>query len=84
MYIAQSGLQLLYSAADVKGVATKGAHGALTQEQTLQVLLGGSNLMVRRGADGAFVIFRGANLDVPAQDMAEALAALAALPLSPK
>ncbi len=75
MYLAQSGLQLLYSTADVLGVATNGARGALTPEQTLQALLNGSNLLVRRGADGAFVIFRGTVLDVPAQDMVEALGA---------
>lgn len=77
-YAAQSGAQLLYNAADVKGVATAGARGALSQEQALKALLGDSGLLVRREPGGAFVVFKGIWLDLPAQDLAEALAALAA------
>ncbi len=76
-YAARSGVQLLYNAADVKGVASPGARGALAPEQALRALLGDSGLLVRREPAGAFVVFKGVWLDLPAQDLAEALTALA-------
>ncbi|WP_394778647.1 TonB-dependent receptor domain-containing protein [Undibacterium sp.] len=77
-YAAQSGLQLLYNAAEVKGITTKGAHGAMTQEQALAALLADSGMVVKRDGASALVIFRGTLLDLPAQDAAEAIAALSA------
>lgn len=56
-YAAQTGVQLLYIADDVKALRTAGARGALTDEQALAALLQGSGLQLRR--DGAAVlIFR--------------------------
>lgn len=56
-YAAQTGVQLLYVADDVKALRTPGARGALTEEQALAALLQGSGLQVRRDA-GAVLIFR--------------------------
>jgi iron complex outermembrane receptor protein len=56
-YAAQTGVQLLYIADDVKALRTAGVRGALTDEQALTALLQGSGLQLRR--DGAAVlIFR--------------------------
>jgi len=56
-YAAQTGVQLLYLADDVKTLRTAGARGALTEEQALAALLQGSGLQVRRDG-GAVLVFR--------------------------
>lgn len=56
----QSGVQVLYSAADIDGVATRGARGAMTADQALGQLLAYSGLQVRHDGSNAVVIFRGA------------------------
>ena len=56
-YAAQTGVQLLYVADDVKALRTAGARGALTEEQALAALLQGSGLQVKRDG-GAVLIFR--------------------------
>jgi iron complex outermembrane receptor protein len=55
---AQSGVQVLYSAADVDGVSTKGAQGALSADQALTLLLTNSGLQVRHDGASAVLIFR--------------------------
>jgi len=57
-YAAQTGVQLLYSADDVKGKTTAGVRGSHTSEQALAILLAGSGLEVRRDGGNAVVIFR--------------------------
>jgi iron complex outermembrane receptor protein len=57
-YASQTGVQLLYSADDVKGKSTGGLRGSYTQEQALSILLAGSGLEVRRDGGSAVVIFR--------------------------
>ena len=58
-YAAQSGVQVLYSAADIEGVSTKGVHGALTADDALNALLANSGLQIRRDGASAVIIFRG-------------------------
>ncbi|MDB5908458.1 MAG: TonB-dependent receptor [Massilia sp.] len=65
-YAAQSGVQLLYSADDVKGLSTQGARGPLSQDQALAALLARTGLTVRRDTAGAVAIFRGSAADAPA------------------
>lgn len=57
-YAAQTGVQLLYSADDVRNKQSPGVRGAQTPEQALAALLAGSGLEVRRDGGGAVVIFR--------------------------
>jgi iron complex outermembrane receptor protein len=56
----QSGVQVLYSLADVDGVSTTGAQGALSSDEALQRLLANSGLQVRHDGASAVVIFRSA------------------------
>ncbi|MFZ6756488.1 TonB-dependent receptor domain-containing protein [Undibacterium sp. Ji50W] len=77
-YATQYGIQLLYKPGDISGISTKGIKGQVSQEQALTSLLGNSGLLVKRDGANAIVIFRGTVLDLPAQDMTEALAALSA------
>jgi iron complex outermembrane receptor protein len=59
-YIAQGGVQLLYKADDVKGMATRGVKGALSPQEALSRILEGTPLLTRRGDDGAIVIYAAA------------------------
>lgn len=74
-YAAQSGVQVLYSAADIQGLTTRGAHGALSPEQALTALLANSGLQVRHDGSNAVVIFRAVDgaagtADQPAESLA--------------
>jgi iron complex outermembrane receptor protein len=60
VYIAQGGVQLLYKADDVKGMATRGVKGALSPQEALSRILEGTPLLTRRGDDGAIVIYAAA------------------------
>lgn len=60
VYIAQGGVQLLYKADDVRGLATHGVKGALSPQEALSRLLEGTPLLTRRGDDGAIVIYAAA------------------------
>lgn len=55
----QSGVQVLYSAADIEGVRTRGAHGNLSADDALKQLLANSGLQVKHDGASAVVIFRG-------------------------
>jgi iron complex outermembrane receptor protein len=57
-YAAQTGVQLLYSANDVKARTSPGVQGALAQDAALAELLAGSGLELRRDGGNAVVIFR--------------------------
>ncbi len=56
-YIAQAGVQLLYKVDDIKGLATKGLKGHLSNEDALAQLLDGTRLKVRRDPSGAIVLY---------------------------
>ncbi|MGE5500844.1 MAG: TonB-dependent receptor domain-containing protein [Ignavibacteriales bacterium] len=55
-YAQQAGIQLLYKVDLVKGVPTRGAHGDLSSDQALAMLLSGTGLQVRHHASGAVAI----------------------------
>lgn len=57
-YAVQTGVQVLYSATDVKSRMSPGVQGALPPERALAALLLGSGLEVRRDGGNAVVIFR--------------------------
>lgn len=57
-YAVQTGVQLLYSADDVKARVSPGVQGALAPEAALAALLAGSGLELRRDGGNAVVIFR--------------------------
>ncbi|SDF65509.1 MULTISPECIES: TonB-dependent receptor domain-containing protein [unclassified Duganella] len=54
----QSGVQVLYSSADIEGVQTRGVLGPLSADDALKQLLGNSGLQVRHDGASAVVIFR--------------------------
>lgn len=56
-YIAETKLQIVYNAADLKGRSTKGVRGAMTPEKALDALLEGTELRLRRDNSGAVIIF---------------------------
>lgn len=56
-YIAETKLQIVYNAADLKGKTTKGVSGAMEAEKALDVLLEGTDLKLRRDSSGAVIIF---------------------------
>ncbi|MBL0151262.1 MAG: TonB-dependent receptor [Ideonella sp.] len=58
-YIAQSGRQLIYRAADLTDRRSREIKGELDAERALANLLEGTQLKVRRDASGALVIFVG-------------------------
>jgi len=58
----QSGVQVLYSAADIDGIKTNGARGALSTDEALKQLLLNSGLQVRHDGASAVVIFRDAGV----------------------
>ncbi|HEX6859582.1 MAG TPA: TonB-dependent receptor [Caulobacteraceae bacterium] len=55
-YIRQSGEQLIYKVADVRGLKTSGVQGALNSEEALQQLLSGTQLKVKRDPSGLIAI----------------------------
>jgi len=69
----QTGMELLYDRAIVRGARTAGAHGRLTGEAALRQLLAGTGLTMRRSGSGAWLIER----------QLHATAASAATPLPP-
>jgi iron complex outermembrane receptor protein len=78
MYASQSGIQLLYNVADLKGLSTKGVHGTLSDEQALSTILINSGLQIKRDGANAIVIFRGIMFDLPAEEIRAAISALSA------
>lgn len=56
-YIAETKLQVVYNAADLKGKSTKGVHGAMEADKALDLLLEGTELKLRRDRSGAVIIF---------------------------
>ena len=54
----QTGLQFVYSADQLAGLHTRGAHGRLSAQQALAELLSGTGYRARRDASGAVVIVR--------------------------
>ncbi|HEY4319229.1 MAG TPA: TonB-dependent receptor [Herbaspirillum sp.] len=78
MYASQAGIQLLYNVDDIKGLSTKGVHGAVSNEQALSSILGNSGLQVKRDGANAIIIFRGILFDLPAEEIGKAIAALGA------
>jgi len=65
-YAAQTGVQLLYRAEDVRARTSPGARGTMDAAQALEALLAGSGLAVRRDAAGAVLVFREAPLGAAA------------------
>ena len=57
-YAAQTGVQLLYRAADVQGRTSPGAQGPLDADQALAALLGGTGLTMRKDGSNAVLVFR--------------------------
>jgi iron complex outermembrane receptor protein len=55
-YIKQSGEQLIYRVADVRGMKTSGVRGALSSDEALQQLLAGTALKVQRDPSGLIAI----------------------------
>ncbi|MGE5502391.1 MAG: TonB-dependent receptor plug domain-containing protein, partial [Ignavibacteriales bacterium] len=55
-YIKQSGEQLIYRVADVRGMKTSGAHGALSADQALQQILAGTQLKMQRDPSGLIAV----------------------------
>jgi outer membrane receptor protein involved in Fe transport len=55
-FTAQTGAALLVSNRAIKGIATKGATGALTEEEALTRLLSGTGFVMHRQASGAITI----------------------------
>ena len=55
-YARQSGLQIIYKIADVTGVKSGGAQGALSDDEALNQLLEGTNFEIRRDPSGAVAI----------------------------
>jgi len=55
-YIKQSGEQLIYRVADVRGMKTPGVRGALSSDEALQQLLAGTALKVQRDPSGLIAI----------------------------
>jgi outer membrane receptor protein involved in Fe transport len=55
-YARQSGVQIIYRIADVSGVKSGGAQGALSSDEALNQLLDGTNFEVRRDPSGAIAI----------------------------
>lgn len=56
-YVAETKVQIVYNAADLKGRNTKGVRGAMTPEKALEVLLEGTEVSLRRDSSGAVIIF---------------------------
>jgi len=56
LYARQSGVQIIYRIADVSGVPTRGAHGALSPDEALNQLLEGTSFKVRRDPSGAIAL----------------------------
>jgi hypothetical protein len=52
----QTGVQFVYSADQLAGLCTHGAHGNLSTQQALTDLLAGTGYSARRDASGAMVI----------------------------
>jgi iron complex outermembrane recepter protein len=55
-YIKQSGEQLIYRVADVRGMKTPGVRGALSSDEALQQLLAGTALKIQRDPSGLIAI----------------------------
>lgn len=70
-YIVQGGVQLIYKVDDVKGLATGGAKGALSQQEALSRILESTPLLTRRGDDGALVIYTAAPVAAAAKPKIE-------------
>jgi outer membrane receptor protein involved in Fe transport len=68
----QAGVQFVYSADQLAGLTTHGAHGNLSAQQALTDLLAGTGYSARRDATGAMVIVK-----TPAQPAAPATSARA-------
>ncbi len=56
----QTGVQFVYSADQLAGLDTRGAHGNLSAQQALADLLAGTGYHARRDASGAVVIVKDA------------------------
>ena len=56
LYIKQSGEQLIYRVADVRGMRTSGVRGALTSDEALQQLLAGTSLKIQRDPSGLVAV----------------------------
>ncbi|HEX5961998.1 MAG TPA: TonB-dependent receptor [Rhodanobacteraceae bacterium] len=54
----QTGVQFVYSADQLAGLRTRGAHGTLSAQQALAELLAGTGYMARRDGSGAMVIVK--------------------------
>jgi len=55
-YARQSGVQIIYRIADVSGVRSQGAKGALSSDEALAQLLEGTRFKIRRDPSGAIAI----------------------------
>lgn len=71
VYIAQSGVQLIYKIEDVKGLSTRGVKGRIAPDAALERLLDGTRLRIRRGQDGAMVLIAPAPTAAAATGAAE-------------
>ena len=56
LYIRQSGEQLIYRVADVRGMKTSGVSGALSTEEALARLLEGTSLTIKRDPSGLIAV----------------------------
>jgi outer membrane receptor protein involved in Fe transport len=62
----QTGMQFVYSADQLAGLRTRGAHGRITAQQALADLLAGTGYHARNDASGAVVIVKDAQPEAPA------------------
>ena len=56
-YAKQTGQQLVYQPADVKGRTSPGVHGSMAPDKALEALLAGTGLKVNKDSSGAIAIF---------------------------
>jgi len=57
-YAAQTGVQLLYRADDVRGRHSPGVQGSMAPDQALSILLAGTGMSTRKDGSNALLIFR--------------------------
>ena len=64
-YARQSGVQIIYKITDVSGVKSRGAQGALSDDEALGMLLEGTNFEVRRDSSGAIALAQAGSHPAP-------------------
>ena len=79
-YTRQSGVQLMISGDDVRGVRTKGVQGSYSADDALSRLLSGTGFVIHRHPSGAVGITRGKSASELTNDYSVQLAQTAPIP----